>query len=287
MSDAPAAGGLTTDAVPAGATTSVTPDQGAGSLPASGSPALGAPATPGADVFGDLPTDQAVFPRSYVESLRTEGARYRTNVNEIQAKYQPYEDVFSAYDQADRDVWLGLAQTWAQDDRRAAEVMRQIANSVLGEAGTGDGSAGAAGPGDQLDAAIEAAGTASLSPDDVERLIEQRFTAREAQQQEAQLINDIYAEVRAGGYDPESAEGFMVLWNANHFTGGDVAKALEMTNTYKQQIIDNYVQGRTTGSVPMPSGAGSPATPLGEPITDLEGARRATDAYLRERRSAS
>ena len=284
-------GGLTTDAVPSGATSSTTAGSGDGSLPASVAPAPGAPATPGADdPFHDLPADQAVFPRSYVESLRTEGARYRTSVNEIQAKYQPYEDVYSAYDQADRDIWLNLARTWAEDPNRAAQVMQQIASTVLGDAGAG--SATPAGPGDQpnqaaVDAALDAAETRPLTTDEVTKLIEERFTARESQANEAKLVNEIYAEVRAGGYDPESAEGFMVLWNANHFTGGDIAKALAMTNTYKQTIIDNYVQGRTTGSVPMPTAGGAPATPFGEPIKDLDDARRATDAYLRERRSAS
>jgi hypothetical protein len=91
----------------------------------------------------------------------------------------------------------------------------------------------------------------------------------------------------AAGYDPESAEGFTVLYNANHFTGGDIAKAVEMVRARDQKLIDDYVAGRS-GKRPSPSPAGGIiATPQSEPITNLDDARRATDAFLKDRRGAS
>lgn len=281
MSDAP--GGLTTDAIPEVASNAITGNTNQSPAPAA-TPA--APVPSPADPLADPPADRAVFDRGYVESIRKEAQRYR---GEAQAA-SVYNDVFGVYDQADRDVWLDLARTWATDPNRAAEVMQQIAGSVLGEANTGAGSAGASGPGDSPNGdAVDQALTAGepLTPERVQELIDQQFTAREAKAQEAQQIESVYAEVRESGFDPNSAEGFMVLWNANHFTNGNIGEAVKMTNAYKQSIIDGYVQGRTSGKVPMPNaGSGTSATAFSEPITNLDDAKKAADAYLRERQAA-
>jgi hypothetical protein len=276
MSDAPATGGLTTDAVPAGITANQSP-------PPAATPTVASP--PSADPLdADLPADRAVFDRGYVESIRKEAQRYR---EEAKSAAQ-YDAVFGQYDEPDREVWMDLARTWATDPNRAAEIMQQIAGNVLGEAVAGAGSAGAAGPGGLPDP-VEQELTASeqLTPERVQELIDAKFSAQEAQRAEARAIEDVYSEVRTAGFDPDSAEGFMVLWNANHFTNGNITEAVKMTNTYKQSIIDGYVQGRSSGKLPMPTANGAPATGLGEPIKNLDDAKKATEAFLRERRGAS
>ena len=78
----------------------------------------------------------------------------------------------------------------------------------------------------------------------------------------------------------------MVLWNANHETGGDIAKAAEMVKTYRQGVIDEYVQGRSSGRVALPTSGGVQATGQAAPITNFDDARRAADRYLQERRGA-
>ena len=282
MSDAPATNGLTTDAVPSGLIES-------SPQPAGTTPAPGAPSAPGAtDVLAEPPAERAVFDRGYVESIRREAQRYRGEAQTAQQNLQGYDDVFGQYEQADRDVWFNLARTWATDPNRAAEVMQQIASSVLGDAGAG--TAGATSPGDQpyaeqVAAALDA--SEPVSEARIQELIDQRFTAQQAQAAEATAIDEIHAEMRAGGFDPNTAEGFMVLWNANHMTNGDITKAMEITRGYRQQIVDEYVQGRSSGRVPLPGSAnGSPATGSAEPITNLEDAKRAADAFVRERMNA-
>jgi hypothetical protein len=257
MSDTPVdSGGLTTDNAPSSQTTA-TPS---------------VPPAPAADPLGDPPADQAVFDRGYVESLRREAQRFR-------AEAQPYNEVFGVYDEQDRQVWMDLARTWATDPNQAAQIMQQIANGVLG---------GAEEPSPQGMPADDTpeSDPEELTPERVQQLIDAQFTAREAQQAEARAVQEVYSELHAAGFDENTAEGFMVLWNANHSTNGDIAQAVKMTNDYKQSIIDGYVQGRSSGSVPMPSQNGVQAQPFGEPIKNLEDAKRATDAYLKERRGA-
>lgn len=280
MSDAPAnTGGLTTDAVPDVAANSINQSQ-----PAVATPPVTAPPA-AADPLAEPPVDRAVFDRGYVESIRKEAQRYREEARGAAA----YNEVFGQYDEPDRAVWLDLARTWAVDPNRAAAIMQQIAGNVLGEDGAGAGSAGAAGPGDPpnrelIDQALTDG--EALTPERVQELIDAKFSAQEAQRAEAAAINEVYAEVRNAGFDPDSAEGFMVLWNANHFTNGNIAQAVQMTNQYKQSIIDGYVQGRSSGRVPMPTANGVQATNLGEPIRNLDDAKKATEQFLRERRGA-
>lgn len=242
------------------------------------------PAPAATDPLSDLPENQAVFDRGYVEKVRGEAQRYREEARTASAAAERYNQVFGVYDEADRGVWLDLASTWATDPNRAAQIMQQIASGVLGDQDAGAGTAGPSSPGDQPE--TPTFDGEELTPERVQELIEEKFTAREAKQAEAQAVEEVYAEVRQAGFDPNTAEGFMVLWNANHFTNGDITEAVKMTNSYKQSIIDGYVQGRSTGAVPMPSQGGVQATNLAEPITNLEDAKKATDAYLRERRGA-
>jgi hypothetical protein len=267
MSDAP---GLTTDTAP-----TQVPGSGA---PASASPPSGAAPPDGSDPLGELPADRAVFDRGYVDSVRREAQRYRNEAQTAAASAKTYDDVFGVYEPADREVWFDLARAWATDPAQAAAVMQQIAGSVLG---------GAPGPGTPEqpdDPALEP--DSQLSEAQVQRLIEQQLSARDAKAMESRAIDEIYTEVRAGGIDPESAEGIMVLWNANHLTNGDIKAALAKHNEYRQGIIDGYVKGRTNGSVPMPAASGGVgAIPTDEPIKTIKDARKATEAWLRERRS--
>lgn len=272
-----------------GLTTSNLPDSTAANIGnQSQSPAATPPAppAPAADPLGELPADRAVFDRGYVDSVRREAQRYRDEARTSAATAQTYTDVFGQYDDADRGVWLDLARTWATDPNRAAELMQQIAGNVLGESGA---TAGTTGPGDPAtDEILERAGGEALTPEKIQELIDARFTAREAQQAEAKMIDEIYGEIRAAGFDPETTEGFGILYNANHFTNGNITEAIKMTQQYRQSIVDEYVQGRSSGRVAMPtSGNGVGATQTAEPIANLEDAKRATDAFLRERRNAS
>lgn len=224
----------------------------------------------GGDPFADLPDDQAVFDRGYVDKLRREGARYRTEAKSTADQLSTYDDVFSVYDPADRDVWLDLARTWVNDPVQAANVMQQIATSVLNEGGdvgaepAPEPAAGDDGP---------------LTAEGVREMMQAELAEREAKAREAAEVENIYSEMRDAGFDPKSRDGFSILWMANNETGGDIAKAIEQFKADRQKVIDEYVAGRTNGATtPAPNGVVASAH---TPIQNLDDARAAADAFLR------
>jgi len=251
--------------------------------PPSSPPEQPAPAGAADDPLGDLPADRAVFDRGYVEKVRGEAQRYRTEARASAEQLQTYNDVFDGYDPADVDVWFRLARDWKTDPRVAAQAMMNIANDVLGEQ---DPVRAAPDDGTQLPPAWAAAADDSLTPDRVKALIEESLNTRDQSRAEQDAITGIFAEVRAAGYDPESSEGFALLYDANHFTNGDIPKAIERAKAREQKIIDDYVSGRTKSyAAPAPSG-GQPGSSAPPAIASIEDARKATEAFLRERRQA-
>jgi hypothetical protein len=247
------------------------------STPVEAAPAP-APAPATGPLDGDLSPDRAVFDRGYVQSIRTEGQRYRAEAEAAQQQAARYNDVFGIYDAQDQEVWLNLARAWAVDPNQAAQMMQQIANGVLGE-----GQPVEPEPTPTAPAPVPEA----LTAEQVQRMIAEGFQSRDQTAAEQRAIDGVMNEVREHGFDPDTAEGFMVLWRANHETGGDIAKAAEMVKGYRQSIINDYVQGRSSGRVPLPGAAnGAPAAAAPGEIKNLDDARRATDAWLRERRGA-
>jgi hypothetical protein len=252
------------------------------------------PAAPAADdVFAELP-DQPIFDRGWVDKVRREGQRYREEARSTADKLGAYDTVFGGYDDADRQVWFNLAQTWATDPVRAAQMMGAIASNVLGEPAPPPTGAGGDGAGTPGPSAPEGAGVPSdeLTPARVQQMITDALGAQQAewataQQQAAEqaAVNEVYAEVRSAGYDPDSMEGFMVLWLANNSTGGDIAGAAKALGDYRQRIVDDYVAGRRSGVTPLPAG-GTPAAPQAMEIKNFDDARKAADAYIRAQANA-
>jgi hypothetical protein len=237
--------------------------------------------TAGGDPFAELPADQPLFPRSYVEKLRTEGHKYRTEAQTAAQKFAEYDQVYNVYPDEDRQVWLNIARTWAVDPVRAAQAMQTIAASVLEEGETMDTS-----PDDTADTTDNTDYTPeSLTPDAVQDMIQQAMAAQAQSAAEAQAIDEVYAEVRSHGYDPNSRDGFMVLWTANNETDGDIAAAVERMQQYRQGIIDDYVAGRG-GAHPTPAPNGGIAANQQVEISSFEDARKATEAFLRGQRGA-
>lgn len=239
----------------------------------------------GGDPFDDLPADQPLFPRSYVEKLRTEGQKYRTEAQTAAQRAQEYDSVYGIYEPDDRQVWMDLARTWAVDPNRAAELMSTIARSVLDE-GNGDGVGGSVPTADADTAeAIAEASDGRLTPDQVQAMIDEALAGQAQSAAEAQAIEDIYGEVRSHGFDPETREGFMVLWTANNETDGDIGAAVEKMKQYRQGIIDEYVAGRSGAkAIPAPGGGVPAAQSVG--IESFDDARKATDAFLRAQGNA-
>lgn len=244
------------------------PGEGAAALPGAGSP----------DLLAEPPANQAVFDRGYVESVRREAERYREEARTHAEQLATYNDAFSPYEPADRDVWLDLARRWVTDPADAARVMQQIASQVLDEQ-TGQ-TAPAASP-----TSGEVAEDGPLTPERVQQMMQSELAARDEAARQQQAVEGVFAELRAAGFDPQTRDGFAVLWTANNETNGDVAKAIELVKADRQKIIDDYVAGRANGTHPTPAPNGLSAS-QSTPITNLDDAHKATQDFLRSRNMA-
>src|SRR5205814_4584255 len=129
---------------------------------------------------------------------------------------------FGVYEPDDRQVWMKLASDWVSDPRGAAGLMQQIAQAVLGE----EEGPTAGSPQPPATAADTGTGLSELTPDQVQQMIAEAMGERERVAAEERAVEGVYAELRAGGYDPSSMEGFMVLWLANNGTNGDIGAAM-------------------------------------------------------------
>jgi hypothetical protein len=241
--------------------------------PASASPA---PGVGEVDALADLPTDQAVFDRGYVERIRAEGAKHRVAAREAAEKLNGYEQVFGQYDEVDRGVWLDLARTWATDPAAAAQTMDRIARAVLADGGTQADVVEA-----QQEAMAEtiAAEQPGLTPDMVQQQINAALAEREQAQAQEKAIQGIRDEIAAAGFDPDSREAHSVLYAANRETNGDLQAAIALVKADRQKIIDEYVAGRANGG-PRPAPDGGAGTEAQQAPRTFEEARQQSRAWL-------
>ncbi len=242
------------------------------------------PTSGGDDDLGELP-DQAVFDRGYVEKIRAQAAKYRTERNEAAEKLTRYDEAFGVYSDEDQQVWIDMAQSWVNDPTKAATMMQNIAKSVLGEPESAEA---AQAEQDVIDEAIDDfdGDREALTPEKVQEIIENSLAAREQAAREQAEIANIRQEVRDGGYDPDSREGFMVLWTAHHETGGDIAKAIESIKSRDKEVVDRFIKEHSGKGGPTTPGRGVVAS--GEQtINTLEDSKKAADAFIRSQIGAS
>jgi hypothetical protein len=218
-----------------------------------------------------MPDGQRLFDREYVTKIRDEAANYRTQLREMEARANRYE-VLDGYDDDDRSVWLDLASTWQQDPFQAAAAMRDIASRVLGEAETQQIEQ------DTLDAIDES--DEWVTPEKVQQIVAAELQRQAAAQEMESMVQDIYGEMRTAGVDPNTLDGYMVLWRASNETGGDVQKAIEAHNGYRQSIIDGYVQSKTAGGGAAPPPNGTTGVQRQEP-KNLDDAFAAAREFLK------
>lgn len=268
-------------------TSNVSPD--AATAAGTSAPATSPPASaqPAGDPLGDLPADQAVFDRGYVEKIRGEASRYRTEARTAAEQLQGYEQVYGNYEPEDREVWFALARQWEADPSQAAAAMKEIAERVLGDQAPAATPPAATPPQQQTtEQWMNTGNPEPLTADQVQQLINDALSQRDTDAAHQRAVDDVFNEVRAAGFDPETSEGFMVLYEANHFTAGDINAAVERIKARDQKIIDDYVAGRRQNfAAPAPNGGVSAAS-APEPIKNLDDAKKAADQFLRERRAA-
>jgi len=248
----------------------VEPGGEAGDAGAAGQPPAGAP--PAAD---DQPDQSGRYSQSYVENLRREAQSLRERA-------KSYDEVFGAYDDNDRQVWLALARTFREDPEAAARWMVEqgqiILNPQTGRAEAAPG-AGQAAPGQPPATAAEQE-QGQLTAEKVAELINGALADRDRRAEQERVVAGIVDEAKQLGYDPdkEPARYITLLTLANQ-NGGDLTKAHEAMQAEEQRVIDAYVAAKAKEADTAAGGGGTEASHA-EPIKGLGDARRAMEEWL-------
>lgn len=215
--------------------------------------------TPEADVDGDLPEGDK-FDRAYVERLRSEAAKHRTELKK-------YKEAFDGYGEEDQAALMALAQQLRNDPRSAAQQMAAAAEEILKQY-------------QEDEAAKEEAESEYLTKADFERLREE-----EAIKNEQRMIE---AEARELGYtvDLKDVDYRMLLLTAQNLPSGDLREAHEMIQAKYQAKIDAFVAAKAAEAdtaVLPPSGGGAPtaSTPM-EPT--FANARARLEEFIRNQK---
>lgn len=229
----------------------------------------------------ELPAEQASFDRAYVEKLRGEAAKYRTQARDG----QPYREALARFTESDRAVWLNLVNATYADPKAGAAMMREIATNLAGGM-TQDEAVDAAvdkakeqTPTPALSAPPEPAVT-PLSEADVARMFDERMNMRETQAEQARAVRAVEDAVVALGYEKGSTGFINVLHYAANQTGGDLDAAHKIVQGDRQAIIDGYLADKAAeGGTRVPHASGM--TPSNEvTVKNMADAERAMRARL-------
>ncbi len=276
----------------AASTPAADPGGAAPSAPAADSaPAAPAPpATPPAeapvaepDVFAETP-DQAVFDRGYVERIRAEGAKYRTQARDLQSQVDPYQahiDALASSTEADRGAWLELMNRMQTDRAGAADLFEQIATGIREEAGILSQEPPPAEP-VEPPVPIE-----QMSPEQMQEFIKTELDKHAAETDQRARVDAIFKQIEEAGYDPDSPHTQSILWFANKKTNGDIPSAIKMYESdVLQGAVDDYIDGKTKApAAPTAPDGGAAATGQPEPIKTLDQARDRTRAWIDQQRT--
>ena len=229
--------------------------------PAAQAAAVEAAATPAPEpaaepetVVEELP-DGDTFDRAYVEKLRAEEAKHRTQKQEVMSHFEGYTD-------AERNRFLQLAselqsspetaleEFQAVTQRLAQQLGKEIPNMTPQEA-------------PQPEPTPEPA-AASLSAEDVTRLVEERLTA----EREAAAQQDEIAEALSDSYKDPAAKAHLFAVAQHNNT--DLAGAHEILSAQLQETIDTaiaaHMEGLRTGKTHPPRVQGGDPQSGTEPV---------------------
>jgi len=248
------------------------------------------------DVLGDLAADQAVFDRGYVESIRAEGARYRTQARDLEQQFADRKDVLAEYDQFtpdDQQAWTQLMGEFRTDPVSAASRFQAVSEAILAEHGVDPNTAT---PEQRAAADAAAAGEltpdgvdpATLTPEKVSELVAQELANRDQEANRKVEVDGVFAKLREAGFDARSDDpqqagaGFLALWYTNNHADGDLAAGVKFVADMKQAAVDDYVNGIKNGTRATPAPDGTPSNQHNE-VTSWEDARKRTTAMLAAR----
>src|SRR5487761_1419240 len=186
---------------------------------------------------------QDSFDRPYVEKLRSEAARYRTEAREAKT----FVDNFGPAE--DRETWKNLASTLYRDQKAGARYMAELAKG-LGAGMSDEEALEAAGPAPAALPSTEAKAP-GLTMEDVERMLGER----EQQRAQADAIGSVEREAQELGYKPGTRRYIALLHTAANETGGDLQEAHRSLQSEDQAIIDAYLADKAKESGSRAPGA--------------------------------
>lgn len=195
--------------------------------------------------------------RKYIESLRSESAKYRQ-------RGQRYNEVFDGYEDEAVDEWLSLASTLREDPRAAATRFQEIAQAIL-EANQED------------EPVVDHAAEAEVL---TRAQFEQLMAEREAKADLERRVAKIEADATTMGYTVGDDRYQELLYVASTLPSGSIQEAHAKLAARDQAVIDRYVASLGAKPAPAaPSANGAPAS--GErSIKTFAQANEALDAYL-------
>lgn len=179
------------------------------------------------DPFDDAKVE--TFERKYVEKLRGESAKYRTQAKELSAK-------FEGIDEGILDGLLGVAKAYETDPDAAREVLQTLMEGLT--------------PAEQ-EALKEELSTEeekkTLTAEEVEQMLADREAAKEAEKAEAAQLEGLKKSITELGYDLDEAnpnpDTALLFFFAGQQTGDgakDFTKAHAEVQALKQKVISDY-----------------------------------------------
>jgi hypothetical protein len=215
------------------------------------------------------------FPRSYVEELRGEAAKYRTAA-------KPYEEAFGSLSETEREGYLALARDLDANPARALEGFERVVDNLrtrLGQPAADTQPQAQAAQGEQAEL---------LTPEQVEARIEAKLAERDRASQQEQRVQSVFAE--AQGISPAYAEGSDALVQLLHVAQNDPSAGGTLQGAHmvlmgklaqlQEQTIQEYRDSLTpSGRRPVPGGVPTTGKPV-EPVTTIEEATRRANEIL-------
>jgi len=194
------------------------------------------------------------FPREYVEKTRAEAAKWRTQFREI-------DSAFEGYAPEEKTRFLELASQLVNEPEKALEEFEGVTNRLRKRFGKDTPVSEEATP---EPTAAPSEGPASLTTDDVTRLVEERLAAEKEQTARQTEVERTFAEAEAldPAYADPAAKAHLFAIAQHNDT--DLAGAHEIIAGQLQETIDAavaaHMEGLRTGTIhPKRITTGDPA----------------------------
>lgn len=166
----------------------------------------------------------------HIAKLNRENASRR-----VQSK--KYDSVFGQFDEDVQDGLLGLVSTLATDPEAGAKQLLQVAKNILGEDALKE-------PEFDPDKPMTFKEYEALKAKEQAKQKEAE-TQRQQEEENEKAVKAIFTKAEELGYKDKSTDRHVLLSIAAAETNGNLDKAHEKVQAYRQSIIDEYLNGKS------------------------------------------